>query len=245
LEKGVLLAVDHQQEWLLPWWWANYSKTNALPVAIVDLGMSSEARAWCKVRAKIIEGKFESAKIKSREECGPEISKKWEEIYGSTVWQARQAWFKKPLSMLETPFQTTLWLDLDCEILGSLDPVFSVLPQDAQMGIVREPIIRQGEPGLLLGEVVYNSGVILYRKNSSLIKKWADESLLRNDQFLGDQQLLSRIIFSEKIPIFELPDACNVQPSSGVIPDALIVHWVGNWGKEFIRLHGGLRRLFL
>lgn len=244
LEKGVLLAVDKQQEWLLRWWWSNYSRSNALPVAIVDLGMSEEALAWCKAHARIIEGKFEHAKIKSRAECDPELSKRWEEIYGPVVWQARDAWFKKPLSMLQTPFETTLWLDLDTEILGSLDPVFRILPEDEKVGIVREPLIRQGEPGQLLGEVVYNSGVILYRKDAPLIKKWADQSVLSSDRFMGDQLVLSRIIFSEKISVFELPDACNVQPSSGVIPDALIVHWVGKWGKEFIRMHGGLRRLF-
>ncbi|MBI2742564.1 MAG: hypothetical protein HYX48_01440 [Chlamydiales bacterium] len=243
MQRGVLLAVDKEQEWLLSWWWESYRRTNTLPVAIIDLGMSDQARAWCHSRLKVITATLDAGKIKDRAECLQDVASRWEQSYGSSVWKARQAWFRKPSSMLETPFQTTLWLDLDCEVLGPLDPIFSTLPDGADFGIVREPLVKQGDPTLLIGEVVYNSGVILYKKDAPILKRWAEESSKNSERFMGDQCVLSRIIFSEKIPIFELPEICNVQPSSGVIHGALIVHWVGAWGKEFIRKHGGLTRI--
>lgn len=239
--RGILIAVDEKQEWLLPWWWSNYTQENSLPVAIVDLGMSAQARAWCKERASVLDFDSDASYIKRREEFPEEKRQDWEEIYGETVWQARQAWFKKPFAMLKTPFKTTLWLDLDCEVLGPLLPLFEMLPESEEMGIVREPLIRQGNPALLLGEVLYNSGVVLYRQNSSLLTRWAEESQSSNELFWNDQLALSRLIFTEKFSVHELPAIYNHHLSSGIFPNAVIIHWLGSWGKAYIRKHGGLR----
>ncbi len=243
---GVLIAVDAQQEWLLPWWWSNYIQENSLPITVVDLGMTADARAWCAMRAHVINSTVDISTIKQREAFDQEQIQKWEEIYGKEIWKARQAWFQKPQAMQMTPFDLTLWLDLDCEILGSLKPLFELLPNEAELGLVREPLIRQGDPALLLGEVLYNSGVVLYRKESSLIRKWAGEARNSNAIFWGDQLLLSRLIFAEKFSVCELPEIYNLQPTSGINPQAVIIHWIGSWGKEYIRKHGGLRKeLFL
>jgi hypothetical protein len=238
-EKGVLIACDEKQEWLLPWWWENYSQENALPVTLVDLGMSKEARLWCEQHYCVIDFAFDQNFVAPKEKLSEKVASSWN-IYGKEFWQARNCWFIKPLIMLQTDFFSTLWLDLDCEVLDSVDPLFNMVKEP--FAIAREPEIHQGNPDLLLGEVLYNSGVVFYSHGSSLIEKWAELSLEKNAQFFSDQHLLSRHVFEKKIPLFEIPEMYNARLVSGVPFHAKIIHWVGSWGKEYIKKHGGLRK---
>ncbi len=48
MTKGILIGCDQNQEWMLEWWWAHYSRHNCYPVAFVDFGMSQEAKKWCQ-----------------------------------------------------------------------------------------------------------------------------------------------------------------------------------------------------
>jgi len=66
-EKGVLIACDEKQEWLLSWWWENYSQENALPVTLVDLGMSREAKLWCEKRFDLIDFAFDQNFVAPKE----------------------------------------------------------------------------------------------------------------------------------------------------------------------------------
>lgn len=38
--NGVVVGCDACQEWMLPWWYENYTKHNAYPVVVADFGMS-------------------------------------------------------------------------------------------------------------------------------------------------------------------------------------------------------------
>lgn len=42
-----MIAADQAAEEFISWWWNHYSRFNGRPVAIVDFGMSEEAKAWC------------------------------------------------------------------------------------------------------------------------------------------------------------------------------------------------------
>jgi hypothetical protein len=241
-ERGLLLAVDEAQEWLLPWWWSNYSRYNDFPVAIVDLGMSASARAWCAAHGTVLDFAFPKNFVAPREKIEKSLEELWSAHLEPEMWQSRGAWFKKPFSMLQSAFEVTLWLDLDCEILGPLRPLFDLFPKDQEIAIAREPILRQGHPTALFQETIYNSGVILFRRGAALIQKWAEKSAEENHCFWGDQQVLSRIIFEQNFSVFEIPDRYNFQLHSGIPINVTIIHWIGAWGKEFIRKHGGLRK---
>lgn len=89
-------------------------------------------------------------------------------------------------------------------------------------------------------ETLYNSGVILYEHSCPLIAKWAQAVLEIGEQFWSDQHVLSRIIHNEQIPITRLHENYNWRMSQGLNIHAQIVHWAGSWGKEYIRLHGGI-----
>lgn len=54
MNKGVLVGADQKQEWLLLWWWKNYSEENELPVCFVDFGMSEKGRKWCQKRGQLL-----------------------------------------------------------------------------------------------------------------------------------------------------------------------------------------------
>lgn len=130
---GVLTGCDSAQEWMLPWWWANYSRHNAWPVAFADFGMSGEARAWCAERGTVL-----------------------------SVQALRLAvWFRKPLAMLASPFRWSLWLDLDCEVRGELGEAFAYADQGLAVTADpyrRLPVERDDGPVLAAGVVGVRHG---------------------------------------------------------------------------------------
>jgi len=236
MTQGILVASDHNTEWLLPWWWDHFCKYNKTPVAFVDFGMSKEMMQWCRARGMYISLDAPKGFVQDKDGIHPKIAKKWEKIYRGEVWKARQAWFKKPLACLKTPFDLTLWLDLDCEVCGSLKPLFDEWEDGVELGIVQE------DEEFIRG-VVYNSGVMLFKKSAPFLKTWADLCLTENGNHLGDQNILTHLILSEGLSIKSLSPTYNWMMYKGANPFVTIVHWVGGWGKEYIQKFGGLHQL--
>jgi hypothetical protein len=239
--SGILVGADRRGEWLLDFWWANYSKHNKFPVSFVDFGMSKKAQKWCAARGELIAlGVHAPAAMKARIERAQALA--WEERHGKEIWHHRTSWYKKPFALLLSPYEKTVWLDLDCEVLGPLDALFAECKEE--VALVKEPETAHkkeaGEGRLLPGETLYNSGVILYRKGAALLHLFAQAVALQSKEFWGDQQLLSRLIHLHKLPVQELAAEYNWRMSQGVHFNAFIVHWVGPWGKAFIRKYGGL-----
>lgn len=241
---GIIVGADRKIEWLLDFWWSHYIKHNSLPVTFVDFGMSAKAKQWCTERGTLIPLPS-LASIASKSKIDPMTAKQWEKVYGKEVWKKRQSWFKKPFALLQTPYKRTLWLDLDCEVLGPLDRMFDFCTPNV-VALARETEAAHShereQEQLLKDEVLYNSGVIVYQKNAPLIQCWAQAVKALNGEFWGDQQLLSRLIFLKKFKIKELGPEYNWRMSQGVNFHALIVHWVSAWGKAYIRKHGGISK---
>jgi hypothetical protein len=236
---GVLVACSEAQEWILPWWWRHYSAHNTLPVLFVDLGLSPQGREWCEERGTLAHLPALLPNLKPREALDPSLVKVWENAFGNSLWSSRPHWVKKPFALLQTPFEKTLWLDLDCEVRQDLTSLF-FKPVDDIALVPEEP---QGAQAFLLmhgllerGEVCYNSGVIYYRHGSLAIQDWAEQSFTRGDCFFGDQNLLSRLLFEKGERPEPLSQLYNWRPSSGENPDAIILHWVGDVGKAYIQL---------
>jgi hypothetical protein len=234
--KGILVASDEKLEWLLPWWWARYEAHNDLPVAFVDFGMSHFGRSFCKTKGALISLDFQA----NFTHLPPNPQEK-EEMFGKSLWKKRGAFLKKPFAALSSPFEETLWLDIDTEVLGNLDPLFG---RGEDVSLAFEPVasmeIGREKKFLFEDEILYNSGVILFRKDSPLIEKWAQAVLEQGNQFFSDQHVLSRLIYKEKTRIGHLHENYNWRMSQGMNPQAKIIHWVGDWGKQYIRLHGGI-----
>lgn len=168
-------------------------------------------------------------------------SHKWEKVFGKAFYTHRSSWYKKPFALLQTPFEKTLWVDIDCEILRDLSPLFE---REGEFWIGREsdPICEhEAELNLIQkDETLYNSGVIFYRKGFDLIKDWAEQVAKEGEAFCSDQHVLSHLIHQRKYNICELEPDYNWRMAWGLNIHASIVHWVGTWGKEYIRLHSGI-----
>lgn len=220
MQMGVVIGADRNSEWLLPWFWERYTTTNRLPLAIIDMGMSHGARSFCMDKGEVIELQM------------PKLP---------TLSSQLQGWFKKPFACLQTPFEKSLWLDCDCEVLKSLDPLFSLDVEIALALDTENSHLKEIELGTIAeGEVLYNSGVILYQKTSPILTSWAKKVTEEKSAFFSDQHVLSRLIKERSYPVHPLHEDYNWRMSQGMNFNASIIHWAGSWGKEYIRKYGGL-----
>lgn len=232
--EGILVASDRHQEWLLPWWWEHYSKHNTYPVAFVDFGMSPTALAWCQSKGMCI-----SLSTPPLQEVSQTHKEQWETCAGSGIWSMRAAWFKKPYAFLQTPFPLTCWIDLDCEIRGSLSPLFTTLSLGADLALVKEREIDRANriyfEMIYPDESIYNSGVVAFRKEAPILSHWLDISIRENGRFMGDQDALSRAIYLTQPPIVELSPLYNWKWALGPNPEAIIVHYLASAKLEILK----------
>ena len=222
---GVLVGSDSRQEWLLPWWWENFRKHSSYPVTFVDFGLSQEKKAWCKDRGECISLRSPPLFVKDREEVESSFVEDWESHYPDTFWTSREAWFKKPLACLLSPYERTLWCDLDCEVVKPLDGLMRACDERVGIALAKD----------FSSDSIYNSGVIVFQKEHSLIQEWAKQSIEKNGAFRGDQDLLSQIIAEKNIPIRELPPIYNWSVGYGEKEDVVIYHWLGDAAKSALR----------
>jgi len=239
MAQGIICGCDAVQEWLLDWWWSSYSECNAFPVTFFDFGMSKEAKKWCQTRGE----------LKSLQDFtllpyqgGSELIDEFKRAHGEKMWEYRKAWFCKPLAMLQSPYERSLWLDLDCEVMQPLDPLMNFPMGEVSFAAARG-FRCEGLP-LYHQKVFFNSGVVLFERKAPIIEKWALMALHENENYLGDDQILSQLILKEQLPLAELPFEYNWQPGEGINFNALIVHWIGKEGKKYIREKGGFKSVF-
>src|SRR5262249_294969 len=152
-----------------------------------------------------------------------------ENLYGKQFWSHRTGWFKKPLACLLSPYERTIWIDLDCEVRGSLHELFALA--DHPSGVAMAPDIHAG----------YNSGVIIFKKGLPLIQEWAKEALNSNHLYAGDQDIVSKIIVDQNLVISELSPLYNWSRIKGDSSDAVIYHWHGRHGKAVIAMLNWLK----
>lgn len=232
-KKGVLCGADASQEWLLPWWWSRYTEHNRYPVTFFDFGLTEEMQQWCRKRGALVQIDLDPSLISSRSVVGEELARRWEKDYGWRMWSARHQWFKKPFAFLASSYETAIWIDLDCEVLGSLSSLFKKFDSSSQLALVRESHFDS--------QVRYNGGVVVFSHGVKVIEEWAKAALTQNHLFGGDDPLLSHLIHTHQLQIQELPEIYNWKMSRGLNLNAVIVHWLGSSGKAYIRKHGGLK----
>lgn len=239
-KDGILIGSDREFEWMLEWWWDHYSTHNTYPVTFIDFGMSQSAWEWCKQHGQVISFDTEFDFITPKEEIEPRLRALWESmILTKKLWEIRVKWFKKPFAMAQSPYQRTIWLDLDCEVKANLGPLFETCENATGFAIAPEPEFSQErwlQQGLLQpGERNYNAGVVVFKENSAVFPKWTNVIREKNRFFVGDSDLLAHIVNSERFSICELPQIYNWRMAQGPNPDAVIIHWVSDWGKNHIR----------
>lgn len=240
--RGVLCGAERSQEWLIPWWWSRYAEHNTLPVTFCDFGMTEEMKEWCAERGEVVAIPSDPSFITPKREIKEEAVKQWEKDFGFRVWTARSTWFKKPFALLESPYETSLWIDIDCEILGTLDPLFTTFDPKRELALVRDydcDHLPRLDPAIR-----YNGGVVVFKHGSAILQHFAECALTKNHLFCGDDSLLSHLIHTHRLKVQELPEIYNWRMARGLNLGAVILHWVGSGGKAYIRKHGGIKPSF-
>lgn len=235
---GILTGCDDKQEWMLKWWWDHYSQNNSLPVTFFDFGMTKSARLWCEKRGCVVSIVLPKNIVASKEEVEKDRGEMWESVYSGDVWQSRLGWFSKPFALLKSPYDRSCWIDLDCQIMRPLNELIAASDLGTGVAIVREverSVLFCKKFGIYLeGEVSYNTGVISFKRGSPIILKWAENTLYRTKEFLGDQDVFNRTIFEEKFSLHELPSHFNARPLDGIFPETTILHFTCEPGKNYI-----------
>jgi hypothetical protein len=211
-DKAFLTGCDKNTEWMVDWWFENYTRHNEadIPLIFANFGITPEARERFEdYFDHIID--LESHKTKN--------------------------WFLKPEAMLKASevSKKICWIDTDCEILKPIDKIFDS-SVERKLGMVQDlPWTKRR------GEIWHNSGVVLFEGKPKILKDWKrqiDHSPTVGDQevlhlMLRDDPLKRRIY------IEDLPNAYNwlrIQLLDGQdSPKKKIVHWTGFKGKLHIR----------
>lgn len=233
-EEGIITGCDNHQEWILPWWWEHYSAHNAYPVAFADFGMSESGLTWCRERGICVTApqldNCDTQKIPA------EKKQLWEEHYGKGIWTHRAICLRKALVFPQSPFLFSVWIDLDCRVRGSLEPLLQILRLGAHIGMRKEienvQKTHQKKGFLQEGEINYNSGVIPFYKNAEILVHWERWIREATHEFIFDQHAFARALRLNPTVMFELPAIYNWSPWDGSNENALIYHFHGGFMKD-------------
>lgn len=144
-----------------------------------------------------------------------------------------QGWFKKPKSMLNAPAIKCIWIDSDCEVKGNLDEMFNLLQPNKLSMVEDKPWTTRRK------EEWFNSGVVGFINKPDILKSWARK--VEQSPKVGDQEVLHEMLdpLSQMTYINPIPTIYNYMrlmiQDYGENPDAKIVHWTGQKGKDIIR----------
>ena len=139
----------------------------------------------------------------------------------------------KPRAIASSPFQFTVFLDLDCEVRSSLDKLFSWSTRGLVMGKDRYPFSNYGK--LFRRDHFFNSGVIAVHQSHVVIPRWIEATEHLHDKLRGDQEILNLTIYENEIPVVVLPEHFHQLRLDGDHPEAKIMHWTGEAGKAEIQ----------
>ena len=223
--RGILTGCDRNLELFLPWWFDHLQKHNNLPVAIIDYGLSD----WGKRVAKNI-GMLIPKKFISIPKCKYQPSK----AYPKRRHDARDSYLYKPFGLQQSPFNQTIWLDVDCMVKSCLNllfdtPNFGLVVNDSlgQEWAQRYNIFKSPETKVL------NGGVLVFKSNCPIIQSWVDAVFSKGANHVLDDILLSELIFDEKLPVTFLPESYNTYwPLAN--DETHIVHYKNPSGKALI-----------
>ncbi|HEX2583127.1 MAG TPA: hypothetical protein VHL30_03325 [Chlamydiales bacterium] len=249
MSTGVLVGCDANQEWLLSWWYSHFREHNPLcELAFADFGMTREGRNWCKERGALID--VPALHSVSSEEQGLYYrGERWEQVHDEKPWPShRLIYFQKPFAIQQAPFHRVLWLDLDCKVLGNLDPLLSFPLGKTNLAARTASFLRVKNSSKKEEIWIknYNGGVILVEKDSPLLNLWI-EGTEKNGScyFVGADCLLSFYIALNPVDTAALPLQYNWNATLwGPDPTALIHHWQKEAGKTAIRLLEMNRRTY-
>ena len=201
----ILTGVDSNHEEFIEWWLNNALKHNKNEnIGVWDFGMTKGKRQ--------------------------KIMKEYPEVWFSIPLEKRKdsGWFYKLHAVIDAPEKRVAWLDVDCEILTSIEDVFELVPLGT-IGLTRDWVRDNW----------WATGVIVVNDRPDLLYEW-NNRLLAGDDIRGDQEALKDLVARNKHPeIQELPQEyqwLRISLNSKIdSPNKKVIHWTGPKGREHIR----------
>ena len=196
----------YRTEWMLPWFIRNFRQWNESSITFFDFGIRNK-----------------------------DYLRMFDNVIKLNKTDSNTTWFMKPKAMLESPGDKTVWIDVDCEIIGPVDSIFDYIVPDKLLMAEDKPWTTRS------GRQWYNSGVVGFEGKPKILKDW--EYKCRVDPVTGDQETLHIMIGDNPIDnlryIEEMPRKYNVlridHLDGTVPPNPLIHHWTGYKGKYEIK----------
>ncbi len=222
---GVIVASDMKQEWILKWWWVHYSKHNDSPVTFFDLGMSKSAIIWCKSKGTVIPFSLPDSTISKKSDIPPDIQKQWEGSYSKRIWDCRIEWMHKPFIILQSPYDRTIWIDIDCEVKDSLSSLFDYCNTDDGISLIKLN---------LKANTVINSGVVVAKRLALAFTYWAEAVLEKHHITMSDETALIEAQKKHPIKITPLPFGFNFLNFWKTNSPVSVYHHGGGVGKREI-----------
>jgi hypothetical protein len=224
--KGIIVGLCSKQEYLLPYFYLNLRLHTNLPITFFDYGMSTFGKSFCEKRGHVIEL---DTSIKKGHSTDPKFI-------------IKKGWYKKPLACDLSPYDLTLWLDLDCKIHQNFEKIFEYV-QDHDFVIVKSPkhtkksytrkLLKKRTSNL----VIYNSGVIGFKKGSKIIKEWVRISEKMHAICRGDEDTLSFLLSQQNQLFYVLDKSFNLIQSVDTCDNVIISHHISKLKENLLKEH--------
>ncbi len=204
----VLTGCDFNTEWQLNWFIENYGTHENRPLIIADFGMSEQYLKYVSNHPRV-NGIMNLTKTKE------------------------QGWFNKPIAMFNSPADKTVWVDTDCEIKTSLNPLFRMIVRNKLNMVEDKPWTKRRK------ETWHNSGVVGFIGRPEILHTWCNA--IRANPNVGDQEVLHGLLnpITRITHINDIPSEWNVMrlatDEDGYTGPISIQHHTGSKGKVKIR----------
>ena len=204
----IVTGIDSNREDIIEWWIDNALKHHKTEkIGVWDLGMSSA--------------------------CRNKLKRKYKQVWFSEiVVSSHIGWYYKVHCVKESPEQSVVWVDSDCQILTDISDIFHLVPS-GQIGLTRD----WGRSNW------WQTGVIAVNDRPSLLDTWHKRLWTPNEYgelIRGDQEALNALVGTgEHKQIVELPQEyqwLRMSLNKGIKSyNMKVIHWTGPAGKRFIK----------
>ena len=115
-----------------------------------------------------------------------------------------KTWFYKAWMYRLCEDERIIGMDLDCEVRGSLQPVFDLVGE--RIAMAPDQPIGEYQKYFLPG-IYFNSGLIGVSRDNPLLETWENETLQKHPHFRGDQEILNFVLYTGRdVEVVELPE---------------------------------------
>ncbi len=187
--------------------------------------MTPSARAWCEKMGSVITEHPDKGPIKNFSEVD---NPPWKDLIRPLMWNNRGVWFSKALSLDKTPFENSLWIDLDCEVLQNVAPLFEMSEvkdgfsisysfDEEKDPLKKMKILKKGVRGV-------QSGVFAFKKNSPVVSAWIDRCITHHRIEFSEETTLSHLLDEKSFEITYFSNKFNWTTPKIAHIGAVILH---------------------